>query len=395
MPVRPPVSDVGTPLPGPPDDPNIDWPSGGAPYTVKSAAQHLYDMILMSVVGGARIYRWAPGSVARRMLEAVAIELERLQYEFARTIRKAVREACYLAFGFSRNPATGASGQVTFSRTDPAPQNYTVPQGTLVGTRDGRQYVTTAAVTLTAGSLSVNAPVQALTPGALGNARAGDVNAILTSVEGVLKVTNALAITGGADAESDEALLARFQVFVRGLQGATYDGVAAAVAGVTAGSEVVRDFLVAEPWKIPGSNAPGGLIYVYVDNGSGSASSALLTAVRDAARAKAAAGCLLVALAVGSRAVNVTATVRTVSGTPSSQFAAIQSLVQSAFAGYLASLPIEDGYGRATVDRTRLIAAGLTAHPAIIGIDLGVPGGNVVPALGERPVLGSVSITVV
>ena len=113
-------------------------------------------------------------------------------------------------------PATGkttvgtkaATGIVTFTNTGSS--QIDIPTGTVVATRDGIQFVTTAdALALTAPNNTIPAPIQAQTSGASGNVPAGSItsippssqSAILEANPGLAQVTltltNADPTTGG------------------------------------------------------------------------------------------------------------------------------------------------------------------------------------------------------
>ena len=113
---------------------------------------------------------------------------------------------------------------------------------------------------------SISVPVQANVPGVAGNVGAGTISLLASGISGVDTVTNPVAFATGIDAETDDAARARFGQFIASLAKATAQAVGAAVAGVQSGLlyQVVR-------------NSPrGGTITVYVDDGSGAPSAALL-----------------------------------------------------------------------------------------------------------------------
>lgn len=126
----------------------------------------------------------------------------------SRQVMPDTAEGEYLArwaaiWGVTRQPAGFASGVVTFTGT----VGSTIPDGTIVQRQDGAQYATQGAVTLTASTASV--PVQAVTAGAAGNLAAGVTVSLLSPVAGIQSNATSGSITGGADKESDEKLLAR------------------------------------------------------------------------------------------------------------------------------------------------------------------------------------------
>lgn len=130
--------------------------------------------------------------------------------------------------------ATGATGSATFPGTPGA----LLPVGTPVSREDGSAlYATTADATVGGGG-TVTAPIAATTLGPAGNALTGTALRLAAAVSGVTSVgTAAGPLTGGADAEGDEALRTRmFLAYAEPAQGGAardYLDWALAVPGVT------------------------------------------------------------------------------------------------------------------------------------------------------------------
>lgn len=109
-----------------------------------------------------------------------------------------------VSLGVARKDAAAASGEVTFTGDD----------DTLVATHtqvsapssdpdaDPVVFETTDAGTITGGTLTL--PVAALVAGAAGNQPAGAVTVLESPLPGITAVSNANAITGGADIETDD-----------------------------------------------------------------------------------------------------------------------------------------------------------------------------------------------
>jgi len=221
------------------------------------------------------------GSVNRTLLEAVAMELEELYYRLYKSTEKAIPEAIYTAFDFTRLAATAAAGTVTFSRSVAAGQDYLIPQGTVVATADGVEFQTIADVTLVAGQTTRTASVVAGVTGAASNVAATSVTVLRTAILGIEAVTNAAAMTGGTDEESDDTRQIRFQEFIASLARSPIAGVEAGAKTVrlldsaggiverVAVAKVVEEYLT-DPSK------PVGTATLYIDNGAGSASAPLI-----------------------------------------------------------------------------------------------------------------------
>jgi uncharacterized phage protein gp47/JayE len=132
-----------------------------------------------------------------------------------------------------RKSAAYAVGVVRIGGTD----GIVIPIGTKLKRADGQAYLTTAEATINNGAAEM--PVIADVVGQAGNAEAGTVLRLDSPVAGVKStatVTSA-ALTGGADAESDESLRARLLDRIKEppMGGAAHDYVAWAleVPGVT------------------------------------------------------------------------------------------------------------------------------------------------------------------
>ena len=90
-----------------------------------------------------------------------------IQFATGESLDKAVA-----LLGIRRKPATRATGIVTFRRSTPATSDIIIPAGTRVATADESiVFRTTQAVTLTAGSTSVDAPIEAVEPGSAGKCK--------------------------------------------------------------------------------------------------------------------------------------------------------------------------------------------------------------------------------
>lgn len=188
-------------------------------------------------------------------------------------------------FRLTRLPATSASGQLTFSRfggSTPA----AVRVGTLVKTGDGtlsfvvvadtinqRFNPTTNAYEIPADTYSMTVSAQAIAPGTASNVIAGAIS-LVSSSGGMDQVTNATAFSGGVDAESDDALKARFQAYIASLARATLAAIQAAVAGTRQGLR----FTVAANTDPSGMFRPGHMT-ITVDDGSGAPADSILSAV--------------------------------------------------------------------------------------------------------------------
>jgi Uncharacterized homolog of phage Mu protein gp47 len=114
--------------------------------------------------------------------------------------------------GVSRIPQMKAEGEVTFSRSTNASQDYIIPRGTAVQTQSNspQQYETDNQVTLASGSLSVsNVSITAVESGVDSNTAAETVTVMPNPPIGIDSVSNPATITGGSETEEDDELRRR------------------------------------------------------------------------------------------------------------------------------------------------------------------------------------------
>lgn len=113
--------------------------------------------------------------------------------------------------GVPRKLAQQSTGTATFSRSTAAGQDYTIPSGTEVST-DGNDpivFKTTESKVLKSGTTSIDAPIEAVDGGLLGNVAPATITVLRNTVAGIESVTNATSTEGGTDRERDDTLRTR------------------------------------------------------------------------------------------------------------------------------------------------------------------------------------------
>lgn len=105
----------------------------------------------------------------------------------------------------SRKQASKATGQVTFAFAD---EPVEIPIGTVIQSETNIQYQTTSAVTEEG-----IASVEALTAGSDGNLDDGEMMSTVSALVGVMSEVTCNGISGGSNAETDEALRSRVLAF--------------------------------------------------------------------------------------------------------------------------------------------------------------------------------------
>lgn len=339
------------------------------------------------------------GSVNRTILEAAAMEFEEFYYRMIDALEQAMPESVYESFEFARQPATTASGVVTFGRSIVADQDYLIPEGTIVSTSELVTFRTLADVTLTTGQQTVQASVLAVKSGISGNVQAGSIANLNSAILGIETVTNAAPTAGGSAIESAESRAERFRIFVTSLARTTVGGLKGGAitaqlveSGTGAILERVQKVKVVEPYLT--GQGPRGEVDVYIDNGSGSASAELIAEAQriidgyndggEDVIGYRAAGVVVNVKSVMALPVNVVASVDVLPGFSS---VTVHAAVSQAIATYFTSLGIHDSLDWESV----LVAIKTTA-----GVDspgLSAPVEDVTPATGYRIILGTVTIT--
>lgn len=143
-----------------------------------------------------------------------------------------------------RKAASPARGTVRFTAGERMEQDRQIPAGTVCMTAGLVRFETTAEAVIPAGSLSVDAPVRALSPGKAGNVGARTIVAMAVAPVGISGCLNPEPCTGGEDEESDEGLreriLATFRRLPNGANSAFYQQGAMSFEGVAGAAVVPR-----------------------------------------------------------------------------------------------------------------------------------------------------------
>jgi uncharacterized phage protein gp47/JayE len=294
---------------------------------------------------------------------------------------------------FARLAAVGSVGPVTFARYTTVAA-ASVPVGTTISTADGKQqFVVVADLTkpgyqagtnsyvMAIGTASVQATVQAITPGAASNVTAGLINTLTSAVVGGYTVTNAADFTSGADAESDADLRIRFRAFILSLREATPSALAYWVSSLGPAITVT----LVENQEVGGA-ARKGIVLVVVDDGTGTPSSAVLAAASTAVNAHRAGGIEYAVLAPTVVSVAVAVDITT-----SAEDTATKAAVTLAIQSYLNTLPVGSAVYYTMVYAVIYAASDLVV--AATGLTLNGTSGNLAITSTQVAKAGSVSVT--
>ncbi len=182
---------------------------------------------------------------AAAQLQALGIQADWvLDQSFPQTARGVYLDRHGLLRGLGRMPAARAAGTIKFSVELPPAADITIPAGTVCMTASEVRFQTTAPAVLAAGTLSAEAPAEALEGGAAGNAAPGAVKILTACPLAVTSCTNPAAFSGGRDEEDDEAfrgrILESYQRLPNGANAAWYEQTALGWDGVAAARAVGR-----------------------------------------------------------------------------------------------------------------------------------------------------------
>lgn len=188
---------------------------------VKSASDIVAEMIAAMAVADPEMDT-SIGSTLRKIFDVVAEQISPAyaeQYLISYIFNVESKSGAELddfcaAFGINRLAARRATGTVTFSRPSVATANINIPARTQIGTGTTPTilFATVAPAVLVKGTKSVSVPVEAVVAGESGNLPSDALTVLRTPLQGIQSTTRQSdATSGGVNAESDEALRARFK----------------------------------------------------------------------------------------------------------------------------------------------------------------------------------------
>ncbi len=248
-------------------------------FSTKNFLSIITDMIRHMAAGQKKITDFSVGSVNRVMLEATAAEVDELYQAMAQGLIEAIPTAIYRSFDFELIAAQYASGVLRFT----VPANHAtpsvIPVGTVSMSKAGVQYQTIEAITIPVGQSTGDVLAVSSTPGAAGNAPAGDINRPISSGVIISSVTNPLAFSNGRGKESEAERKIRFVEYIRTLARGTiasviYAAKQATVLDPRTGTPVERVARVTV-------EETAGHVYLWLHNGTGNVSPALVQRADD------------------------------------------------------------------------------------------------------------------
>jgi uncharacterized phage protein gp47/JayE len=223
------------------------------------------------------------GSVARTLVEAPSIEMDELYQQMFSGLKEAIPTSVFNSFNFGLLPPTPGAGVVAVTIATSLTATV-IPAGSVFSTAGSPITLTSSAdVTIPIGATVGNVPCVATTTGAAGNLPAGTSFSVAPTVNGFVSAVNATALSQGRDLETNDQRKRRFNDFITTLQRGT---IAALVYGAKLTklydvngiqTEGVATAQVIEPYVLDNTQ-PIALVNVFIHNGVGSTSGALITA---------------------------------------------------------------------------------------------------------------------
>lgn len=277
-------------------------------------------------------------------------------------------------YGITRKAGTKAAAVLTITGTN----GTAIPAGKVFVTSDGYQFVTDEAVSVAAGTASI--AVTAAEVGEDYNVGAGEITLQIKNLSGITAVTNAEAATGGADAETDAALVGRLYDFLQNTatsgNAAHYKQWALSVPGVGAAKVT------------PLASGAGTIGVLIVGNDNGPVDSTIVENCAAYIEANRPIGATVTVDSATGLDIDVAATITIDSSTTK---AAVQAAFSAALEEYLQNI----AFDKYTLVYNRVAYMLLDIAGVIDYSVLTINGGtvNVAISAGEVPVIGTVVVS--
>lgn len=372
-------------------------------FQIKDFASIVASMINLMRGNTNKITDFQPGSVARTLVEAPAVEIEELYMKMFQGLLEAIPVATYLSFGFDLLPSSAATGVLTFYALGGHSSTVVIPAGTTGRNLEtGLDYTTTRSVTIPVGQTQVSVSAACKTAGFASNTDANTITSVVGNLDGVTGVANLTAFTGGRDVESEDERKVRFRNYIstlqRGTTAALYYG-ANSVKLFDVNGAVIEEakwIKIVEPYEIdPTANNPG-FVFIYIHNGVGDTSSALIGQVQKTldgyylddgtpVPGYKAAGVVVQVVAAAETLVNVTGAVVVDAGRESDQTSILADCV-TAVREYLLGL----GIGSPAI-KSEIIQR-IMSVDGVYNVTLSAPSGDVAASSSTKLMPGVVSL---
>lgn len=205
---------------------------------IKSFQEILRSMADWVVMNTKKITDFHVGSAIRTLLEAVSAELEQLYYSMYKNIKYAIENAVFKAFGFEKQQASYAYGDLTLYFSYPLRKDLVIPKGTRFATAEGNEvgqliFETNTDYTVVEGSTEAVIRVYCTTPGVNGNITANSIKIMMNPIREVSEVNNLDGFKTGKEEESLAERKQRFNRYIETLSKGTLKSIEYGVKEVT------------------------------------------------------------------------------------------------------------------------------------------------------------------
>ncbi|MFD3263224.1 baseplate J/gp47 family protein [Phenylobacterium ferrooxidans] len=348
----------------------------------------------------SRVTDFNIGSVVRTILESLAIEIDEFYQKMFHGLREAIPVATYNTFDFARLAASPATGVIRVTITSAAVATV-IPAGTVFSSAAARlTYLSQNGVTIAPGGTYADVSVVAASSGAAGNIPAAVAFTVNPSIAGFVSAANAIPLVNGREVEADAERKQRFGSYIEALQRSTtsaliYGAKTAALFNASGiETERVKAVSIIEPY-VADSAQPISLVNVYVHNGVGATSGALVAEVVkiihgyvDDAGVKVpgwkAAG---VKVTVAAATETTQAVTGVITAEPGYVASALCALATEALSEYILALDIGEAY---------VVAHAVVLVSSIAGVAnivFSLPTADVDPAATNKLMPGAIAIT--
>lgn len=188
-------------------------------FAFKKATQIINDSIQQVMVETDQINDFTVGSITRTLIEAEAIEIEKLYYYSLENLKKAIDDAVTSAFGFTRREATYAYGDITIYLSSPLTQELIIDRGTRFFSTQAAYdlvYRTMIAYRIPKGTQVFRITVYCTTLGSYGNIPNNVIDRT-DDLGTIMRITNEEAFNTGQDEETPQQAKIRFRKMIQSL----------------------------------------------------------------------------------------------------------------------------------------------------------------------------------
>lgn len=198
-----------------------------AGFRFKKASEIISSLTDITLVNTNKVNDFTEGSILKTLYEAFATELETYYYLTTENIKLGIYGSIYESFGFSKQDAKKAYGDVTVYFSTALSYDYIIPKGakiTSTNTEYDQEFETLEEYRVPAGNTSAVFPVYCTIAGTHGNIDSGVLNSV-TNISGVQTVTNKQAFQTGKDIETLDDVRVRFRQYIQSLQRGTVQAI--------------------------------------------------------------------------------------------------------------------------------------------------------------------------